>query len=408
MKREIFKKKKYKPAIFLVLFIVAALFSTPALTEAQEEVKPVWGPYLTLKNGSTVTVNWKTVNSSSGFLKYDRANFYLENEELRRRNESKEDESSFHYVDMTGLTPGTEYVYRAGKDVGPSAVNYFGSPADDPKSFSFFVYGDTRTCPRRHRLVASEMALDPFDPAFIIHTGDLVGSPVSPNWSNFFWAIEPFSKSTPIVPALGNHERNDDSYYEAFKLPSGGGDYGEQWYSFSYGSVKFIVLDSNADQIGLSRFLEERKWLLKELKRNSKPVTVVVFHHPIYSSEYSTGVDKGLADSWGSLFKKYGVDLVFNGHVHSYERAVKNGITYVVTGGGGAPTGNLSSRFDFSRKAKGDSLHYLRVLVKETEINLQMVEVAQINRDVDAGRVGCNVDMDASRVILDEAVIKID
>jgi len=406
VKLEVFFDRRSKVAGLLITVLLLGLITTLLGFEVGAAADPSWGPYLTLKDGSTVAINWKSDRKTSGSLDYERADFFLENEELRK-NIADREEGLFHHLALSGLDPGWEYVYRVdGTDRGE--VNYFGSPDSDTGSFSFFVYGDTRTCPRRHRLVASEMALDPLDPAFIIHTGDLVESPVSPNWADFFWAIEPFSKSTPLVPALGNHERNDDSYYRAFELPAGGGDYGEQWYSFSYGPAKFIVLDSNADQIGLTDFMEERKWLEEELKDNTSPVTVVVFHHPIYSSRYSTGIDKGLADSWGTLFEKYGVDLVFNGHVHSYERSVKNGVTYVVTGGGGAPTGNLSSRFDFSRKAKGDSLHYVRVLVREKKIQLQMVEVARINRDAGAGRVGCNVAMDVNSVVRDEVFIDID
>ncbi|MBS3736419.1 MAG: metallophosphoesterase family protein [Candidatus Bipolaricaulota bacterium] len=407
MKSESFATKRSGLTIFWAFVLALVLSSIVLSAEGRELNESFWGPYLTLKDGSTVVVNWKSDQGYIGGLNYERADFYLENEELRKSAREQEGGGLFHHVELDGLTPGMEYVYSIGKDSGDRGVNYFGNPRDDPSNFTFFVYGDTRTCPGRHRLVASEMALDPFDPSFIIHTGDLVESPVSNNWSDFFWAIKPFSKSTPILPVLGNHERNHESYYDAFGLPQGGGDYGEQWYSFSHGGAKFIVLDSNADQMGLSNFLEEREWLVEELENNTKPVTVVIFHHPIYSSVYSEGVDAGLADSWGSLFEKHGVDLVFNGHVHSYERAVKNGVTYVVTGGGGAPTGNLSSRFDFSRKAKGDSLHYVRVSMDKSEIKLQTIEVARINRDADAGRVDCNVDMTADRVVIDEAVIDV-
>lgn len=407
MNPESFTTKRSALTFFCVFLLVLVLTSTALSAEGRELNEPLWGPYLTMKDGSTVVVNWKTDRAYTGGLNYERADFYLENKELRGSAQEQDGGGLFHHVKLDGLKPGLEYVYRIGKDSGEEGVNYFGSPKDEASDFSFFVYGDTRTCPRRHRLVASEMALDPFDPSFVIHTGDLVESPVSNNWSDFFWAIEPFSKSTPLVPSLGNHERNDDNYYDAFELPPGGGDYGKQWYTFTHRQAKFIVLDSNADQMGLSNFMKEREWLVEELKSNTKPVTVVIFHHPIYSSEYPEGVDSGLADSWGTLFEKHGVDLVFNGHVHSYERAVKNGVTYVVTGGGGAPTGNLSSRFDFSRKAKGDSLQYVRVSVDKNEIKLQTIEVAQINRNVDAGRVGCNVDMTADRVVIDEAVIEV-
>lgn len=395
--------RRFRLAEWVIL--LAVVFGLITFSVAGEEVnEPLWGPYLTLKSGSTIAVNWKSRQRNAGSLVYDRADYYLDHEELRQSAEVSKGERRFNHVLLEELTPGTEYVYRIGKNSGGSGVNYFGSPKVDSTDFSFFAYGDSRTCPRKHRLVASEMALDSFDPSFIIHTGDFVEVPATENWADFFWAIEPFSKSTPLVPSLGNHERNHDSYYNAFELPQGGGDYDKQWYSFSHGNVKFIVLDSNVDQNGLSK---EREWLVDELKTNTRPATVVTFHHPIYSSVYPGEVNDRLADNWGSLFEKYGVELVFNGHVHAYERLVKNGVTYVVTGGGGAPTDNLIPRFDFSRKTKGDSLHYVRASVNEEEIRLQTIEVAQPNRSETGGRVGCTADMKKNRKVIDEAVIDI-
>lgn len=78
----------------------------------------------------------------------------------------------------------------------------------------------------------------------------------------------------------------------------------------------------------------------------------------------------------------------------------------MVTGGGGAPTGQLNSRFEFSKKARGDSLHYVRVTVKNEKMTLQTVEVAKLNRSGGGARVGCNVKMDVSRRLIDERVIE--
>lgn len=395
---------RFKNLVFgLVLLFVLATFCSGVV--AQEELPGFWGPYLTLRDESTVAINWRAEDGPE-VVYYDRASYFLENDHLREKASDRQEGEDFRHVSLSDLRPGTKYAYRIGQPPEQFSLNYFECPENEPEEFAFFVYGDTRTCQERHRLVASEMALDPLNPAFIVHTGDLVESPVSPNWANFFWAIEPFSGSTPLVPVLGNHEKNDDSYYESFVLPSGGGDYEKQWYSFEYGKVNFIVLDSNANLMGLNNFLKEKAWLEKELENQARPFTVVMFHHPMFSSRYSTGKDDGLESSWGTLFEKYGVELVFNGHVHSYERLEKNGVTYVVTGGGGAPTGQLNSKFEFSRKARGDSLHYVRVTVKNEEMKLQAMEVAKLNRSGEGSRGGCNVEMDVNRRLIDEKVIE--
>lgn len=393
--------------VFQLGLLLSTLFVLASFTSVQATEKIEWGPYLTVGDGPTIVVNWKTDRATRGKVSYATDDYHMENDGFSD-SIAEEEAKKFHHVRLSGLNPGTEHVYRVESGSDSSGVNYFGSLAEEAEDFSFFVYGDNRTCGKRHRIVTSRMALDPFDPAFIFHTGDLVERPVAHRWDDFFSAIEPFSKSTPLVPVLGNHERNDESYYRAFALPTGGGTYKEGWYSFEYGPVNFVLLDSNVNQLGLGKFSEEREWLERELENQTEPFTVAFFHHPIYSSIYSTGKNSGLADSWGVLFEKYGVDLVFTGHVHAYERLVKNGVTYVITGGGGAPTDNISSRFDFSRKARGDSLHYVRVSVTGSGLQLQTIEVARVVRDGRSGRLGCDSELTVKRSVVDEALINND
>ncbi|MFP3953775.1 MAG: metallophosphoesterase [Candidatus Acetothermia bacterium] len=362
---------------FSVLFLLAlVLIPPPGPRAAEEDV--TWGPYLTLRSASELVVNWKGTGSGAGELYYRRAIRYWQEEGFSENTLSGPESDGFHHVGVSGLDPATRYVYAVDGKTGPGRENYFTSLRDEPDGFSFFAYSDTQNCYQRHRIVASEMALDPADPAFVLHAGDLVESPLSENWKNFFWAIRPYSGSTPLLPVLGNHEKNHDSYYDAFVLPEGGGDYGKEWYSFTYGDARFIFLDSNAGQIGLGDFLKQTNWLKDQLERNEKPFTVVVFHHPIFSSKYPEGADVGLKDSWHRIFKEGGVDLVFSGHIHSYERSVEDGITYIVTGGGGAPTGNLESRFDFSRVAISHTLHYIRVNLDGGQATVQAVKVADL------------------------------
>jgi hypothetical protein len=117
----------------------------------------------------------------------------------------------------------------------------------------------------------------------------------------------------------------------------------EQWYTFTYGNARLVCLQVDGTDIdGADSFFpgsEQYEWLEETLLANTKPWLFVVFHIPPYTS-----VDEGW-ESWvrqilTPLFDWYGVDVVFNGHRHNYERNEVNGIndvTYVVTGGGGAP-----------------------------------------------------------------------
>ncbi|HLF69381.1 MAG TPA: metallophosphoesterase [Actinomycetota bacterium] len=103
----------------------------------------------------------------------------------------------------------------------------------------------------------------------------------------------------------------------------------ERRYTWSEGDVGFFMLDSNnvdADQT---------RWLETQLKRSTARVKIAAFHHPVFTDgpHEDTAAIKA---SWVPLFERWGVALVLTGHNHDYEHAVSGGVTYVVTGGGGA------------------------------------------------------------------------
>ena len=79
------------------------------------------------------------------------------------------------------------------------------------------------------------------------------------------------------------------------------------------------------------------KWLKNDLDTNKNADFIFVFfHHPPYSSSIKRGSDIHLQNLFSGIFEKYGVDIVFNGHDHFYERAVVGNVVYVIAGGGGA------------------------------------------------------------------------
>lgn len=367
----------------------------------------VWQPYLTNTTPRGTTVNWKASRATGGKVEYDLVRYYRKNDSLRWEKTVGNDLNT-HHLRISNLLDNTTYAYRVVLTGGvESEVEFFSTFPVKEEEFSFLVYGDTRTFPDRHRVVAEAIAGDPSDLRFVLHTGDLVESPVGTRWNNFFGAIQTYASSIPLFPVLGNHEQNDDSYFEAFDLPPGGGYRNKRWYSFDCAGLHVVALDSNGN-FGRANFIQQREWLEKDLTENDKPLTVVFFHHPIFSSVYSKGRDIGLADSWHPLFVEYRVDLVFSGHVHSYERIVKDGITYVVTGGGGAPTGRLESRISGSKKAVGDTLHYLRISISSDEIVGKMIEVARVVReDGTEGRAGANSYIQRTGIVKDSFRLKI-
>jgi hypothetical protein len=201
------------------------------------------------------------------------------------------------------------------------------TPAQD-SSLTFMVLGDTRTGHAAHQRVVDKM-LELGPPRFYLHTGDLVndGSDMS-QWDTFLDIEHDLMQTSTLYPAMGNHERNHPNYFDVLNPPG-------PWYSFDSGDAHFVCLQ--VDGYGdYTPGQPQYEWLVSDLARTSKPWKFVFFHIPPYSSG-GHGSDLNVRQALCPLFEQYGVAIVFNGHDHDYERSVANGVTYIVTGGGGAP-----------------------------------------------------------------------
>jgi 3',5'-cyclic AMP phosphodiesterase CpdA len=137
--------------------------------------------------------------------------------------------------------------------------------------------------------------------------------------------------SVPIIASLGNHDVATDGgapSRRAFGIPATG------YHSFDAGPVHFLVLDSN-DRC-LARGCPQTEWLMADLADAARPFVFVFFHSTV-SSCGRHGTDTTLREAWHPLFAAAGVDVVFMGHDHGYQRSVPtDGVLYVTTGGGGA------------------------------------------------------------------------
>ncbi len=204
------------------------------------------------------------------------------------------------------------------------------------------VYGDSRTGHLIHENIMD--GISSIAPAAVFHTGDLVSSGTNPgHWKTFNKIISRLPPGTPFYPALGNHEKASRLFFDNFTLPGN-----ERWYSVEIAGIHFTVLDTGSD---LSPGSPQYRWLAEDLS-SPGPGTkyiVAVFHHPPFSTGRHGKDQKGLKNTIVPLFERLGVDLVFSGHDHDYERSVVNGIPYIVSGGGGAPLRGQSRKNTFSR-----------------------------------------------------------
>lgn len=193
------------------------------------------------------------------------------------------------------------------------------------------IYGDSRTGHSAHERLMGGMAS--LVPSAVFHTGDLVGNGTDPDhWEIFNRIASLLPSGTPVYPALGNHEKESELYFDNFELPGN-----ERWYSVDdIEGFNFIVLDTES---ALSVASSQYQWLQSELASSvsSTEYTIVTFHYPLYSTGKHGSDEKHIGADLVPLFEEYGVDAVFNGHDHDYERSTVNGIRYIVSGGGGAP-----------------------------------------------------------------------
>ena len=238
-----------------------------------------------------------------------------------------------HQVHLCGLAPGSTHQYAVGGVTGKFTT----APAA-AASTTILVTGDSRgnaaTWGQVFGAGAKEM------PDFAIFTGDAnnIGT-AQDEWDAWFAAVGGVLPNLPLMLALGNHEINARHYFSQFPLPAN-----QQWYDFDYGDIHFVVLnDTPVDPNTITA--DQRAFLDQSLANTQKTWKLVVHHKPPYTASTGHPPETALQMAWSPVYDQRGVDLVLNGHAHSYERSkpIKAGVpgtsgpVYIVEGGGGAP-----------------------------------------------------------------------
>ena len=195
-------------------------------------------------------------------------------------------------------------------------------------SVKFLVIGDSGTGGRQQFEVAARMAeahkTFPFKRAIML--GDnLYGRNNAAAFRNKF--ERPYAPlleaGVKFYASLGNHDNAAmQRNYKAFNMET------NRYYSHGEGDVRFFALDSTYMSP------EQRQWVEDELNKSNHKWKIAYMHHPMYSSGERHGPTPPLRAALEPLFVKHGVDVVFAGHEHFYERMrPQGGITYVIQGG---------------------------------------------------------------------------
>ncbi|TWT34857.1 Alkaline phosphatase precursor [Blastopirellula retiformator] len=231
----------------------------------------------------------------------------------------------FHTVEFDDLKPGTRYAYRVGDGVNWSEWFQFSTATQQPEPFSFIYFGDAQNNLRSMwSRVIREAHRDAPKAAFLLHAGDLVNRGAQDaEWGEWFGAGGWLNAMTPSVAVPGNHEQAKDEDGEryltkhwrpSFAFPEHGPrGLEESCYTLVYHNLRIIALNSNEMQE------EQTAWLEKVLAENTSPWVVCTFHHPIFATA-QTRDNAELRKLWKPLFDRYKVDLVLQGHDHSYGR----------------------------------------------------------------------------------------
>jgi 3',5'-cyclic AMP phosphodiesterase CpdA len=237
---------------------------------------------------------------------------------------------------------------------------------DSTEPVRFLAFGDSGGGGADQYALLEQMYTVPYD--LMIHTGDVAydDGTIQQYEDNVFGVYGDLFKNIPFFPASGNHDyktMNGAPFREVFNLP---GDSGEQWYSYDWGRVHFVALDTEAD------YATQAKWLDADLAASSLPWKIVYLHKPPYSSGQH-GSDLALRSKLAPVFQKHGVQLVLTGHDHNYERILpQRGVTYVVTGGGGIGTVAVGMS-DFTAFSE-DVIHFVYAEVFQDELVLHAID----------------------------------
>jgi hypothetical protein len=311
-----------------------------ALTLAVADFSIVRGPYLQLSTASSQVVRWRTDAIGIGKVRYGLVanNLDMQSTEVTAQ--------SNHVVTLEGLAADTTYFYEVLTNdvvVSGSGVFSFKTPPalDDIGPHRIWVLGDSGTKDANQESVRNGFRSFASDviPDLWLMLGDNAyetGTDAEYQAAVFDMYARELRSST-LWPTLGNHDAGSASsstqtgvYYDIFSLPKaaeagGHASTTEAYYSFDYGNIHFICLDSHDS----SRVIDGAmaNWLRDDLDANQRKWTIAFFHHPPYSKgshDSDNAIETRsiqMRENFLPILEDGGVDLVLTGHSHSYERS---------------------------------------------------------------------------------------
>jgi len=350
------------------------------------------GPYLHAPAEGTVTVNWETVEPSSSRVELtpEGGTPKVVTGIVYRQLPTTENpllvgtplQTYQHEVILTGLEPGARYGYRVLSSANQPGAQLVGPPAVGD-GMTFLVFGDTRTNHDDHAHVVDGMLtqMDVSDhPAFVLNTGDFTNTGGNEgDWATFFATEHPLISEVPLLAVFGNHEAllGRTAFEAYFQPPPTSTSTSDQYYSADIGNVHLVVIEVG----GALGDEPHDQWVEDDLAASTAPFKVAALHAPFYTNS-NHAPQMSARELFGPIFEAQGVQVVFSGHNHCYERFVGYGSYFFTTGGGGAPLYGVDDNptvdnGDTVREAALSAFNFLWVTTSDTEMTIE----AFVSRD---------------------------
>jgi predicted phosphodiesterase len=279
-------------------------------------------------------------------------------------------EGGLWVAELTGLPLDAFVVYRVTTGAKVTEPSVFKSGASRGQPFRFAAFGDTRTNHGVHRAVIDAVAREEVD--FFVHTGDMVErGGREPQWELFFRIEAPLMKKAPIFPAIGNHDQSPRDHFGQYFLTARWADSLSYYYQ-DWGDLRIIAVDAGIEcRDGCVQNWFARKALAEGAQQGL--LMMLFLHMPPFSSG-AHGSYELIQDTIVELTTEYGVELVFTGHDHNYERTKPiRGVTYVVSGAAGAPIRPVKKQH-FSEVVRTEP-HYVMIDVDRSSLTMRAINL---------------------------------
>jgi hypothetical protein len=349
------------------------------------------GPFIQNATTNSIQVIWRTPVPADSVVDFG-TNQTLESEI------SDATPTTNHVITLTNLQPGSQYFYSvrstAGGATAVSTTNSFRT-LKMSGDLTFLVLGDTGTGLAEEYAVANTMQQTEAD--LVIQSGDVIDIPYFTFGLEDMRCLSVFRRQMRSIPfffALGNHEVDNgalgSAYLATFHLPTNSMTGTSHYYSFDHGDAHFASLYmpffipiAELDGFRLYEGSAQYTWLTNDLASSSKPWKFVFLHHPLATSgshrnDHYNGSQLTDAEVLRNLLlpvaKRYGVQMIFSGHDHDYERLNPiDGVQLIVNGSGGSLMNGIQDERDEASSQFYTVPEFLKVTIHGDSLFLQAI-----------------------------------